>query len=149
MTVSGAMSTEPAPAVAPASDGIQEVWQCNLEQEFKNIRKVIKKYNYVAMVIPVLTSLRCDLLFIINFVLETQYSKKEYWNAIGNASVFCQDTEFPGVVARPIGQFTSQADYQYQNIRCNVDLLKLIQVHASFLCIFPRQRQMFDLFTQL
>uniref|UniRef100_A0A915K6R1 poly(A)-specific ribonuclease n=1 Tax=Romanomermis culicivorax TaxID=13658 RepID=A0A915K6R1_ROMCU len=37
------------------------------------------------------------------------------------------DTEFPGVVARPIGEFKSTADYQYQLLRCNVDLLKLIQ----------------------
>merc|ERR1719203_73802 len=37
------------------------------------------------------------------------------------------DTEFPGVVARPIGEFKSTADYQYQLLRCNVDLLKIIQ----------------------
>ncbi|KAL1434821.1 hypothetical protein MTO96_001714 [Rhipicephalus appendiculatus] len=29
------------------------------------------------------------------------------------------DTEFPGVVARPIGEFRSTADYQYQLLRCN------------------------------
>lgn len=27
------------------------------------------------------------------------------------------DTEFPGVVARPIGEFRSTADYQYQLLR--------------------------------
>ena len=43
-----------------------------------------------------------------------------------------QDTEFPGVVARPIGEFRSTADYQYQVLRCNVDLLKLIQVGITF-----------------
>ena len=43
-----------------------------------------------------------------------------------------QDTEFPGVVARPIGEFRSTSDYQYQLLRCNVDLLKLIQVGLSF-----------------
>lgn len=49
---------------------------------------------------------------------------------------FCfiaMDTEFPGVVARPIGEFKSTADYQYQLLRCNVDLLKLIQVGITFL----------------
>jgi hypothetical protein len=39
-----------------------------------------------------------------------------------------QDTEFPGVVARPIGQFTGNADYHYQTLRCNCDLLKIIQL---------------------
>lgn len=43
------------------------------------------------------------------------------------------DTEFPGVVARPIGEFKSTADYQYQLLRCNVDLLKIIQLGLTFL----------------
>lgn len=43
------------------------------------------------------------------------------------------DTEFPGVVARPIGEFRSTADYQYQLLRCNVDLLKIIQLGLTFM----------------
>mmetsp|Transcript_24571 Transcript_24571/g.42266 ORF Transcript_24571/g.42266 Transcript_24571/m.42266 type:complete len:294 (+) Transcript_24571:114-995(+) len=42
------------------------------------------------------------------------------------------DTEFPGVVARPVGSFRSSDDYQYQTLRCNVDLLKIIQLGLSF-----------------
>ncbi|KAJ5223487.1 ribonuclease H-like domain-containing protein [Penicillium chermesinum] len=38
------------------------------------------------------------------------------------------DTEFPGIVARPIGTFSNKADYHYQTLRCNVDLLKMIQL---------------------
>ncbi|KAL2010327.1 hypothetical protein VTN00DRAFT_6134 [Thermoascus crustaceus] len=38
------------------------------------------------------------------------------------------DTEFPGIVARPIGSFANKADYHYQTLRCNVDLLKMIQL---------------------
>lgn len=34
------------------------------------------------------------------------------------------DTEFPGVVARPVGDVGSQ-DYQYKTLKCNVDLLKV------------------------
>ena len=30
------------------------------------------------------------------------------------------DTEFPGVVARPIGEFKSTADYQYQLLRYQI-----------------------------
>jgi CCR4-NOT transcription complex subunit 7/8 len=41
------------------------------------------------------------------------------------------DTEFPGIVARPIGQFTTKADYHYQTLRCNVDLLKMIQLGVT------------------
>lgn len=42
------------------------------------------------------------------------------------------DTEFPGVVARPIGTFKDSTDYQYQTLRCNVDLLRIIQIGISF-----------------
>eukprot|EP00761_Pharyngomonas_kirbyi_P013537 gb/GECH01013566.1/.p1 GENE.gb/GECH01013566.1/~~gb/GECH01013566.1/.p1 ORF type:complete len:270 (+),score=35.47 gb/GECH01013566.1/:1-810(+) len=38
------------------------------------------------------------------------------------------DTEFPGVVARPIGSFRTQTEFQYQTLRCNVNLLKIIQL---------------------
>ncbi|EGF79089.1 hypothetical protein BATDEDRAFT_90073 [Batrachochytrium dendrobatidis JAM81] len=42
------------------------------------------------------------------------------------------DTEFPGVVARPIGNFRTSSDYHYQTLRCNVDLLKIIQLGLTF-----------------
>ena len=40
------------------------------------------------------------------------------------------DTEFPGVIARPLGE---NPDQQYQIMRCNVDLLKIIQLGVAFL----------------
>lgn len=39
------------------------------------------------------------------------------------------DTEYPGVVARPVGAGTP--DLHYQTLRCNVDLLKIIQLGIS------------------
>eukprot|EP00092_Neocalanus_flemingeri_P043395 GFUD01047814.1.p1 GENE.GFUD01047814.1~~GFUD01047814.1.p1 ORF type:complete len:367 (+),score=55.46 GFUD01047814.1:121-1221(+) len=38
------------------------------------------------------------------------------------------DTEFPGIVAKPIGNFSTMDEYKYQLVKCNVDLLKLIQL---------------------
>ncbi|KAG9240890.1 CAF1 family ribonuclease [Calycina marina] len=38
------------------------------------------------------------------------------------------DTEFPGIVARPMGNFSSSSDYHYQTLRINVDMLKIIQL---------------------
>lgn len=38
------------------------------------------------------------------------------------------DTEFPGFIAKPIGEFPDQTSFLYQRLRCNVDLLKPIQV---------------------
>lgn len=42
--------------------------------------------------------------------------------------VVSMDTEFPGIVARPIGTFRTGSDYHFQTMRCNVDLLKIIQL---------------------
>ena len=50
--------------------------------------------------------------------------------ALGGAPA--RDTEFPGVVVWPIGEFQSSIDYQYQLLRCNVDLLKIIQLGLTF-----------------
>ena len=49
-------------------------------------------------------------------------------NLIDEYPYIAMDTEFPGIVARPIGQFTTKADYHYQTLRANVDLLKMIQL---------------------
>lgn len=42
------------------------------------------------------------------------------------------DTEFPGVVIRPVGSFKSGNDYHYQTLKDNVDMLKLIQLGLTF-----------------
>lgn len=86
---------------------IREVWAPNLEAEMRNIREAIEKYPYVAMV-------RCCTLLRV-------HNRK-------HSLTLLQDTEFPGVVARPIGSFKTSSDYHYQTMRCNVDLLKIIQV---------------------
>lgn len=53
-------------------------------------------------------------------------------NIIQQYKYVAMDTEFPGVVAKPIGEFSSSSEYQYQVLRCNVDLLKIIQLGLSF-----------------
>lgn len=42
------------------------------------------------------------------------------------------DTEFPGIVCRPVGNFRNSYDYHYQTLRDNVDVLKLIQLGLTF-----------------
>ena len=39
------------------------------------------------------------------------------------------------MVARPIGDFNSKASYHYQTVRCNVDLLKIIQLGVTLFSI--------------
>ncbi|KAM0745782.1 CAF1-domain-containing protein [Meredithblackwellia eburnea MCA 4105] len=48
--------------------------------------------------------------------------------AIDQYPFVAMDTEFPGVVARPIGLFKGSSDYHFQTLRCNVDLLRIIQL---------------------
>ncbi|KAG8379725.1 hypothetical protein BUALT_Bualt07G0119300 [Buddleja alternifolia] len=42
------------------------------------------------------------------------------------------DTEFPGIVLRPVGNFKNSNDYHYQTLKDNVDLLKPIQLGLTF-----------------
>lgn len=96
----------------PQEVDIREVWASNLEDEMAIIRDTIEKYTYIAMVCP---HSRCG-----------EGANKS------TLLISTQDTEFPGIVARPIGSFRSTADYHYQTLRCNVDLLKIIQLGLTF-----------------
>ncbi|GAB4850945.1 ccr4 associated factor [Ancistrocladus abbreviatus] len=42
------------------------------------------------------------------------------------------DTEFPGVVLRPIGNFKNNTEFTFRSLKANVDLLKLIQLGLTF-----------------
>lgn len=65
-----------------------------------------------------------------NYNLDEEFSKMR--ETLEKYPYIAMDTEFPGVVARPIGEFKSSSDYQYQLLRCNVDLLKIIQIGFTF-----------------
>lgn len=47
-------------------------------------------------------------------------------------SYISMDTEFPGVVAKPVGSFLSQEALNYQQLQCNVNILKIIQLGLTF-----------------
>ncbi|RZF46808.1 hypothetical protein LSTR_LSTR012031 [Laodelphax striatellus] len=83
------LNMQPVPSNSDC--GIKDVWASNLKEEFRTIRQIISKYNYVAM-----------------------------------------DTEFPGIVAKPFGVFSSNADFQFVGLKLNVDILKMIQLGLSF-----------------
>ena len=51
---------------------------------------------------------------------------------VDDYSFIAMDTEFPGIVARPVGPFKSSGEYHYSTLKLNVDLLKLIQLGLSF-----------------
>ncbi|KAL1919339.1 uncharacterized protein VTP21DRAFT_2032 [Calcarisporiella thermophila] len=75
---------------------------------------------------------------------DSKYIIKEVWaenleeemsilrDLVDKYPYLAMDTEFPGVVARPIGKFQSSSDYHYQTLRANVDLLKIIQLGITF-----------------
>jgi len=59
---------------------------------------------------------------------------EEFRNIIDLVGLYpfvAMDTEFPGVVAKPIGNFSTMDEYRYKQVKCNVDLLKLIQLGIS------------------
>lgn len=112
--------SDPAPV-------IQDVWAHNLgecllsaalsaatfvcppEEEFAKIRQVVEHYPYIAMV--------------------SSYSPAG-WSLPDSLSLRSQDTEFPGIVAKPTG--IVGGDYGYQLVKVNVDLLKVVQLGITF-----------------
>lgn len=42
------------------------------------------------------------------------------------------DTQFPGLVARPTGPFSDYEEYNYQTLKCNIDLTRVIQIGLTF-----------------
>lgn len=50
---------------------------------------------------------------------------------IEDGSIVGMDTEFPGVVSRPAKNYSSVEEMEYDSMRCNVDLLKIIQLGIS------------------
>jgi len=42
------------------------------------------------------------------------------------------DCQFPGIVARPTGPFSDYSDYNYQTLKCNVDLTRVLQIGMTF-----------------
>jgi CCR4-NOT transcription complex subunit 7/8 len=57
---------------------------------------------------------------------------KKISKLIDKYSYVAMDTEFPGIVARPITPSKPSNEYQYQTLRCNVDLLQIIQLGIAF-----------------
>lgn len=107
-------------ALAMMSNQIREVWAENLDVEMAHIRDAVERYPYVAMVRPLAASPSSSC---------SPSSPHLLIPSSPSLSLLArQDTEFPGIVARPIGTFKGSSDYHYQTLRCNVDLLKLIQL---------------------
>lgn len=78
--------------VVNEEDTIRDVWQHNVEEEFKVIRNIVANYPVIAM-----------------------------------------DTEFPGVVCIPQDQSQEKRFlHNYQFIKCNVDVLTIIQLGLTF-----------------
>ncbi|XP_073526539.1 uncharacterized protein [Phyllobates terribilis] len=51
---------------------------------------------------------------------------------VDNYPYVAMDTEFPGVVVQPVGNFRSVTNYNYKTLKDNVDMLKLIQLGLTF-----------------
>jgi len=53
------------------------------------------------------------------------------------------DTEFPGIVVRPLGEFKTTAEYQYQCLKLNVDFLKIIQLGLTLWIVKEKVHRVF------
>merc|ERR1711884_524915 len=62
---------------------------------------------------------------------EELHEFREICHLVQKYPFVAMDTEFPGIVAKPVGSFSSADEYKYQLVKCNVDLLKLIQLSIT------------------
>ncbi|KAJ0733676.1 putative poly(A)-specific ribonuclease [Helianthus annuus] len=78
-------------------------------------------------------------------VLKSEYVHiRELWNdnleeefalireIVDDYPYIAMDTEFPGVVLRPLARFKNINDYNYVTLKDNVDMLKSIQLGLTF-----------------
>lgn len=79
-----------------------------------------------------LTVLYRDTLEIRNVWAENVEEEMRYIRElIEKYPYVAMDTEFPGVIAKPVTE-TYTTDYHYKSLKVNVDLLKIIQLGLSF-----------------
>lgn len=71
-------------------------------------------------------------MFVDVWADNLQEEMEKIMDIVDDYPYIAMDTEFPGVVARPIGCFKNSHDYHYQTLKCNVDLLRIIQLGLSF-----------------
>ncbi|KAJ6945498.1 CCR4-associated factor 1 [Populus alba x Populus x berolinensis] len=87
----------------------------------------------------------CGFDFVMSLLLKgDSILIREVWNdnleeefahireIVDDFPYIAMDTEFPGIVLRPVGNFKNSNDYHYQTLKDNVDMLKLIQLGLTF-----------------
>ncbi|XP_072981031.1 probable CCR4-associated factor 1 homolog 7 [Typha angustifolia] len=62
--------------------------------------------------------------------LETEFALMR--EIVDDFPFVAMDTEFPGIVCRPLGNFKSSSEFNYATLKANVDMLKLIQLGLTF-----------------
>lgn len=73
-----------------------------------------------------------ELIEIRNVWAENMEEEMAYIRELVDTHPYvAMDTEFPGVVARPVSE-TYAPDFHYKSLKVNVDLLKIIQLGLSF-----------------
>lgn len=93
-------------------NAIVNVWASNLHQEMARILEILDEYPYVGMVGHSCSRGVCS-----------------FWS---RCVTITKDTEFPGIVYHPQQGARSSFEYNYQTLKLNVDLLKIIQLGLCF-----------------
>ena len=134
---------------------IREVWADNLEEEMAIINEVVEEFNYLAMdtefpgVVRSPTAAPREPAFGCAPQVRPRLRSTSQpaaallaWRGVACAARSSVGLHVPGLsvppcarqVARPVGTYKTPGEYQYQMLRCNVDMLKLIQARAPLRC---------------
>ena len=87
---------------------------------------------HVVLILIVLRSIYSEVLEIRNVWAENvEEEMAVIRELVEKYPYIAMDTEFPGVVARPVSE-TYSPDFHYKSLKINVDLLNIIQLGLSF-----------------
>lgn len=104
-------TTPPTPAAAPA-----------LPKKYDLVSEICERFTYKGQRLEIRQVNRDTLHHEMAAIREVVTTHK----------YIAMDTEFPGIVVRPLDAFLGTQEYNYKTLRCNVDLLKIIQLGLTF-----------------
>jgi len=117
--------------IMPQSDRMKDRYKDNFTNDPRITSMNITSLSTIGSN-PSLDNLREKIKIIDVWASNLEEEMEAIVNLIEKYNFIAMDTEFPGVVARPTGSFRTSSEYHYQTLRCNVNLLKIIQLGLTF-----------------
>ncbi|CAH2059825.1 unnamed protein product [Thlaspi arvense] len=107
-------------------------------------RSVARFFDFFSNLSRIIIIIIIIIIIMSLFLKDDSIQIREVWNdnlesemalireVVDDFPFVAMDTEFPGIVCRPVGTFKTNTEYHYETLRTNVNLLKMIQLGLTF-----------------